>query len=250
MFGVSNLAWNNDEEAIKILDKYNVKYIEIAPTKICPWDELTTQKLKEYEAKMGRKIISVQSALYNTNLNVTKKEDSEKVIQHFYKLIKICGEVNIPKIVFGSPKGRLVNNKEDKEVFMNNFKQINEICKEHKVFMCLEHNSKKYGCNFMTTVTETIEIIKELDCNFIKLHIDSGNLFMEEEDIDIISDSIQYLESFHISDKKLGLIQDKHHEDVADILQYINYNKYITLETIYDGLEESLKNVFKYYKFH
>jgi len=49
MFGVSNLGWNNDEEAIKILDKYNIKYIEVAPTKICPWDELTAQKLKDYE---------------------------------------------------------------------------------------------------------------------------------------------------------------------------------------------------------
>jgi len=249
MFGVSNLGWNDDEQAKKILDKYNIKYIEIAPTKICPWDELTTQKLKDYEAKMGRKIISVQSALYNTNLSVTKKEDSEKVLQHFQKLIKICGEVNIPKIVFGSPKGRLVNNKEDKEIFMNNFKLINEMCKEHNVFMCLEHNSKKYGCNFMTTIKETIKVLEELDCEYIKLHIDSGNLFMEEEDTEDIVDSLKYLESFHISDKKLGLIQDEGHENVADILEFINYNKYITLESIHDDLEENLKNVFKYYNF-
>lgn len=249
MFGVSNLSWNNDEEAKVILDKYNIKYIEIAPTKICHWNELTAQKLKDYEKLMGKKIISIQSVLYNTGLSVTKKEDSDKILEHFKKVIEICNEVNIPKIVFGSPKARLVANDEDKKIFINNFKKINNICKENNVYVCLEHNSSKYGCNFMTTINETIDVIKYLDCDYIKLHIDTGNIFMEEEDIEDIVDSLRYLESFHISDKKLGKIQDKKHAYVADILEFINYNKYITLETLDDNLEENLKNVFSFYNF-
>jgi len=249
MFGVSNLSWNNDEKAKIILDKYNIKYIEIAPTKICPWDELTVQKLKDYEKMMDKKIISIQSVLYNTGLSVTKKEDCDKILEHFKKVIEICSEVNIPKIVFGSPKARLVNNDEDKKIFIDNFKKINDICKENNVYVCLEHNSKKYGCNFMTTIKETIKVIKHLNCDYIKLHIDTGNIFMEEEDTEDIVDSLKYLESFHISDKNLGQIQNKKHAYVSDILEFINYNKYITLETIDDNLEDNLKKIFSFYNF-
>lgn len=206
MFGVSNLAWNDDLVAKKILDKYGIKYIEVAPTKICNWKDLNAKILLDYEKKMNKKIISLQSVLYNTNLSVTNKTHSNLVQQHFETLIKICNIVKIPKIVFGSPKSRIITSEEDVITFINNFNNINSFAKKYNVLVCIEHNSKKYGCNFMTNLEETVKIIEKLNCSHIKLHIDTGNLFMEEEDILDICKYVKHIESFHISDENLGII--------------------------------------------
>ena len=249
MFGVSNLSWNDDIEAKIILDKYNIKYIEVAPTKLCPWEELTSETLREYERKMGKKIISIQSVLYNTNLSITKKEDSVKIIEHLSKIIKICNEVDIPKIVFGSPKARIINTVEDRETFFENIKIINEVCSENNVYFCIENNSKHYGCNFMTTTTELLKVIEKINMSHIKMHIDTGNMFMENESTNNILETLKYLESFHISDKNLGKIETYAHKNIGNLLEYINYNKYITLETINHDLEQNIKKVFSFYSF-
>lgn len=249
MFGVSNLCWNDDAYAKRILDKYNIKYIEVAPTKLTQWSELSPNTLLDYEQIMGKKIISLQSVLYKTNLSVTNREHIEQIQTHFNKLLYICYEVKIPKIVFGSPKSRLVSSKEEKDVFIENFKKINVLAKRYGVKVCIEPNSKLYGCNFMTNITETINVLKELKCSYIKLHIDTGNMIMEQDDILDIANAVPYLESFHISDENLGYIQNPQHKDFGEILEYINYNKYITLETITTDLDKNIQKVLQFYIF-
>ncbi len=251
MFGVSNLSWDDDDKAKQLMDRYNIKYIEVAPTVICSWDDLSSDVLKTYEKKIGRKIISMQSVLFKTNLSMTTKTDCVAILKHFNKLIKICNEVKIPKIVFGSPTARIVNCEEDKTILFNNLKKINEMCRDNNVYFCLENNCKHYGSNFMTTTLETYDVIEKLNLSHIKLHIDTGNMFMEDEDLNNILKCLKHLESFHISDRNLGrLFSTKSHKIIGDILEYINYNKYITLETIDKKLEYNLQRVFENYTFN
>jgi sugar phosphate isomerase/epimerase len=249
MFGVSNLCWNNDDYAKRILDRYNIKYIEVAPTKLVKWCNLTSNILIEYEKKMEKKIISLQSILYKTNLSITNETHIEKIQNHFNKILYICYKVKIPKIVFGSPKSRLVSSPKEKDIFIKNFKEINKLAKQYNVKVCIEPNSKLYGCNFMTNIFETITILKELNCSNIKLHIDTGNMMMENDNILNIANTVPYLESIHISDHNLGYINNSLHKDFSEIFEYINYNKYITLETITTDLEKNIKMVLQFYQF-
>lgn len=247
LFGVSNLCWTNDVSAKEILDTYAIENIEIAPLKcVSSWSNFTADNLKKYEKTMNKKIVSIQSVLYGTDLTVT----SGNFVKHMKHVISVCGRCDIPKIVFGSPKQRIINTKEDYNVFLNHFKELDTYCKTRGVTLCIEPNSKKYGCNFMTNIPETIKVLDELNCESVKLHIDTGNMMMENEDPTIIYGIVKYLYSVHISETYLGSIRSRdYHKHINEILYHINYNRIITLETTNCMLEQNIKNTLNYYQF-
>ncbi len=247
-FGVSNLAFgNNDKQAKNLLDSNNIKYIEVAPTLICPWEQLTPKVLRDYELEMNKKIISIQSLLYGTNISSTDKNQSRDFIKHMKSIIDICENLEIPKIVFGSPKNRSVNSNEEHDTFINNFRHLGDYCKN--VVICIEPNAREYGCNFMTTIKETMSVIEAIDSENVKLHIDTGCMMMESENPDIIYSIVSQLYSVHISDRGLGkIVSLDYHSKVSRILECVNYNGIITLETVSKDLQENITTVFEIYK--
>jgi sugar phosphate isomerase/epimerase len=249
MFGISNLAFNYNEQTKNILKKYNINNIEIAPTKICPWENFSIETLQKYINETGFNIISIQSLLYNTRLTITKPEDKEKVITHFKHIIDICEHFQIPKIVFGSPKARLLNNIRDLDNMIDFFQQIGNYSKTVKI--CIEPNSRKYGCNFLTNINQTIDFIKVLDNKNIKLHIDTGNMIMENDNIKHLTENLDLLESIHISNRYLGNMDDiEFHTLINEYLNKISYTKYITFESIkVDNLEQNINKLLTTYTF-
>ena len=65
---VSNLAWNINEEenAIKVLKKNKIKFLEFAPTLLIKASDgaRDIKKIKEKWAKKGIRLFSMQSILY------------------------------------------------------------------------------------------------------------------------------------------------------------------------------------------
>ena len=85
---VSNICNNfQNKQFYRILNLYNIKYLEIAPTKYGTWDELFN-KFTEMEniTKHNLKLYSFQSLLYTVNNNIFIEK--EKVLGHLEKVIE------------------------------------------------------------------------------------------------------------------------------------------------------------------
>ena len=211
ILGVSNIAWDFEDEDyfLNLLKENEIKYLEIAPFKIKNSWDITTPDLIEYKKKLdsfGIIPYSMQAVLFGLKENLF--ENPEVLLEHFSKIIlPVCKILEIKKVVFGSPSNRRVpegiNNDEAKRLFVKFFSDLsdmsNEICPE--TIICIEPNSKIYNCNFVTNASEGLDIIDLIDRENIKLHLDTANMFLEDDlELYILNESVKH---FHVSQPQL-----------------------------------------------
>lgn len=212
---VSNLCWQNDL-ALHILKRYNIEYLELAITKYMNWyDDITIiqNKFKDF------KIYSMQSLFYGIRYNVFI--NNEEFMNHFKHVIDIAEKLSVQVLVFGSPQNRKIPDtmkyEEAVRIFVNTFRKLHGYL-PYGMKICLENNAEQYGCNFMTTVEETLDIVQKINCPNIKMNLDHGNMIMMNDQCRDLTD----VGHVHISAPYL-----------KDILQYdynLQTNKKVTLE--------------------
>ena len=231
---VSNICWNNAEflDISKILKRYRIKNLEIALTKFADWTDFDNnfiEKMKE----MPYNFVSCQSILYKTPIKIF--EDPEKFVEHYRKVAGICNKLGIKVIVFGSPNQRHTGGK-DPEYLIPYFREIGEISKENGLYFCIEPNSKKYGCTWLTNLEETLDYIGKISHINVKLNFDFGNYIMENDVIQIREDFILSIGHIQISNKFLEPLSNIENNIsllyrgmINEILKY-DYKGYISLE--------------------
>jgi len=218
---ISELGWPNkyDNVMYKFLNINNITNIEAVPSR-------NNWNLENYN-----NIYSIQSLLYNNNLNIFR--DQQLFLDVLHSLVEKAASKNTKVLIFGSPKNRIWNGEE----YMDLFRKIGDIVKEHDITFCIENNSKYYGCNWMTTFKDTYNFVKKLNHPNVKINLDIGNLFMENEILDNIID-IRYIEHVQLSFPNLGYWNTDYEEKIITELRKIygnGYNNYLSLEIKYDN---------------
>jgi sugar phosphate isomerase/epimerase/nucleoside-diphosphate-sugar epimerase len=198
---VSNLIFNENENiALDILKRYGINKLELALTKYCTWDTLNLNDIqKRYE---GFEIYSLQALFYGLSYNIFI--DTELFIAHFIRIINIAQMLKVKCLVFGSPKNRYVPNgfKDPKTFFINTMKNI--MIDINDVIVCIEPNAIEYGCNFINTIEEAVDIIQQIDLPNVKLNLDTGNTMMMNDNLDLA----KYIGHIQISAPYLKEIND------------------------------------------
>lgn len=241
---ISNIAWDIDEdEEIKLLlSRIGVKGIEIAPTKI--WSEplnctsIEALKVKDDWASRGIKLVAMQSLLFGKNhLNLFSSDDlRQEMFEYLLGIISLSGKLGIESLVFGSPKNRLageLSKKEQYEIAVPFFYELGVEAAKENVTICIEPNPIDYGCDFVTNGEEAIALIREVGHSGFRLHLDSGSLNLNNEDVfSVIENGIPYLNHFHISEPYLNLIGSDHtpHADIVKALKTAGYQKWVSIE--------------------
>lgn len=220
---VSELGWDNNYNNIynTYLENIGIKYIELVPPKY-NWNY-------EYVKQIyNREIYSIQSLLFNKDIQVFQQQ--ELFISYIKEILIFCKNVNAKVLVFGSPKQRIYSG----EYIDNLFIQIGELCKEYDILFCIEHNSKSYGCNWMTTFKDVYNFVKKINHPNIKINLDIGNLIMENEilnnNIDInyighVQISFPYLEDYNNNYDNIII-------DTINIIKSKNYKYKYSLEVL------------------
>lgn len=209
---VSNIAWDNSSliDFTKILSRYRIGSIELAPTKVAGWDSWTPETigaLKSY----GMKYSSCQSILFNTDIKIFERPDA--FIEHYRKVAEICASLDIPVVVFGSPKARHRCSSTGEEA-ISLFRMIGDIGAENGVTCCIEPNATAYGCTWLTNLTDTLAFVREVNHPFIRVNYDLGNYTMERDTFTWDSSSIEWIGHVQISNEFLKPL----HEASADTL--------------------------------
>jgi len=245
-----------------ILKLFGIQNIQIAPTTLIKnWDNLQELNFEQFN-KNNISVYSFQSISYGlNNLNIFDIDTSDSFFNHMKKMINFGILNNVKVFVFGCPKNRQIldiNNNNNDEIFCNFFKRVGEYIGDNNLTICLEPNSKKYGCNYLNKIKEVGDIVKQINHKNIKMMVDIGNAIMENDNL---TDMYMYKDVIYNIDISQENMLDfsnitQKHIDFKKILSNINYNKNINLEMLIkndndDGelikLKKSLENFINIY---
>jgi D-psicose/D-tagatose/L-ribulose 3-epimerase len=264
ILGVSNIAWMFEDEDyfLALLKNNDIRYLEIAPFKIKNSWEISKDDLIDYKNKLRYFDLtpySMQAVLFGIPDNIF--ENPEILLRHFENVVLfICKELDIKRIVFGSPFNRRIpvgmSIEESSNLFVKFFIELSELANNisPNTVICIEPNSKIYNCNFITNSNEGLNIINLINKNNIKLHLDTANMFLEDDnELNILNENVKH---FHISEPQLkGFTDPKSNHLIYSNLfkqskiESISIEKLTTKDKKIDEMEllESIKFCREYY---
>lgn len=189
---ISNIAWDVQEDlaVAKLLDKFGVDAIDVAPGKYFP-DPANTKdediaNVRRWWADHGIEITGMQALLFGTTgLNVFGDSKSqEAMLEHLRAVCRIGAGLGATRLVFGSPKNRDRSGLSDTQALeqaLGFFRRLGDAAQEHGVIVCLEPNPTRYGANFMTTSEETAHVVAAIGHGAIRMQFDTGALTINGE---------------------------------------------------------------------
>ncbi len=190
---ISNIAWDvaEDESLAALLQRFQVDAIDSAPGKYFPKPVEATEaeilRVRQWWADRGIEITGMQALLFGTTgLNVFGPPESQAgLLQHLGAVCRIGAILGAPRIVFGSPKNRDrsgLSDTETMDIATSFFQSLGDLATAQGVMICLEPNPTCYGANFMTTSTETAQVVSHIAHPAIRMQFDTGALTINGED--------------------------------------------------------------------
>lgn len=217
---IANIAWDisEDEDIAKLLKRYGIDAIDIAPGKYFPNPAKTPHeeiaRVRSWWAECGIDITGMQALLFGTTgLNVFSSSDVQNLmLDHLNAVCRIGAGLGATRLVFGSPRNRDRNGLSDEqvtEIAIPFFRRLGDIAESFGVVICLEPNPPCYGANFMTTSAETIKVVKQVRHPAIRMQLDTGALIINGEDpLSVLQNSAMLIGHIHASEPNLVPLGD------------------------------------------
>lgn len=266
---ISNIAWDvtEDEQISRLLHRYRINAIDIAPGKYFPEPiKVTSQEIvrvRDWWAKRGIEITGMQALLFGTiGLNIFGSiKVQESMLRYLSAICRIGARLGATRLVFGSPKSRDRSGLKDEEVVdvaVAFFRRLGDIAHSYGVFICLEPNPSCYGANFMTTSVETAFIVECVAHKAIKMQLDTGALTINgEAAATILGNYARLVGHVHASEPDLLPLGNGkiNHKKIYTALRYYLPDYLVSIEMIATksephgvSIERALKVAKKYYQ--
>ena len=242
---VSNIAWpaELDAEIGALMGREHVVGLEVAPTKVHPRPvEATVDDLRRYRdfwALRGVEIVAMQALLFGAGpfQLFGSPGDRAALLDYLAGLYRMAAGLGATALVFGSPKNRLRGEmplEAARAIAIEFFREAGCRAADFGVWLCIEHNPAAYGCDFVTTATEALALVKDVDTPGFGLHLDTGGLTVEQESTAILTDPAAkpWWRHFHVSDPHLepvGASAGRHAEFGAAV-RSSGYAGWVSLE--------------------
>ena len=243
---ISNIAWNRDEdeEIASIMRTFDVVGIDVAPSKIFA-DPLhaTDETIIAYRSwweEWGFTIVGAQALHFgHPELQLfTSRETRERLFVFTARMIAFVRKLGPTKVVFGSPKNRLRGERSlgnAIEIATMFFQNIGAIAQRYGIQVCIEPNATVYGCDFVTTTAEGLELVERVNHDGFRIHLDLGTMILMRENIrQSIASAVEWMGHFHVSEPHLeqvgGLNTREHHEEAAAALREHGYSGWVAIE--------------------
>jgi D-psicose/D-tagatose/L-ribulose 3-epimerase len=240
---VSNIAWapEDDAEIAKVLRAHGVQGVELAPTKWrdSPFDAPSKDiaELRRVWEDRGFKVVSLQSLLFGRpDLQLFGSDTSRAELSTFLqRVLDFAHAVGAGAVVFGSPKNRLrgdmsiVDATAIAELFL---RELGDHAHERGVAFCVEANPPGYGCDFITTTAEAVELVRRVNHPGICVNADLGGMTMAGEDpLASIESARGLIGHFHASEPNLAEIgAASDHVRAAQGLAQLSYDRWVSIE--------------------
>jgi sugar phosphate isomerase/epimerase len=221
-----------------ILKLFGIKNVQIAPTTLIgSWDNLDDINFELY-SKNNINVYSFQSITYGLIDNIFDTKTQETLFNHITKVIDTGIKNNVKVFVFGCPKNRnlidFIDIDSNNELFIDFFRKIGDYIGENELKICIENNSKQYGCNYLNTISEVGDIVTKIGHKNIKMMVDIGNAIMENDELNDIYKYKNIIYNIDIARENMQpfIEYDSKHKEFVRILNDVNYDKKMNLEMV------------------
>lgn len=213
---VSSIAWRPAEEAAiaEMLRREAIDAVELAPT---TWRERPLDApqgdvlaLRRWWGDRGIAIVSLQSLLFGRPELQLFGSDSSRaaMLDHLRRTVDFAALLGARALVFGSPKNRRRDGMSPHEALSRAgdfFGEIGEYAHDRGAALCIEANPPAYGCDFITTTAEAVELCRTIAHPGVRVNGDLGGMVLSQEDIaQSISLAAPLLGHFHASEPHLA----------------------------------------------
>lgn len=230
MIGISQLAFTESSDLVEFCDKYQPDYIEVVPSRL---EQIDPRSIGVNKFNRIPKLRSAQSLLFGVEENIfSERREADAVIAKISSVFDLLIPLGVEKYIFGSPKNRFLTIStwaERAEDYF--FCSINEVCGAKGIKFCIEHVPKSYGSNYLTTVSEVVNILERNNWENIYLNLDLGNFIEEGGGVKEIADALNYVGHVQLSSFGLGAIRENRlHYEIAQLIQGRGFD--VTLELL------------------
>lgn len=276
---VSNIAWSPDEDVsmYELLNERGLA-LEIAPTRIIPWDDSDTlgrmagpydrirdaaNWSKNLYNKYGLKVVSMQSILNGVKANMFGKPDEQRFLINYMKsAIDFAAAIRCRNLVFGCPLNRRIPDdyplEDAGKVAIDFFSEITMYAAQQGTCVSIEANPTIYNTNFINYTTQAFDLVRciarEVGRNAskaFKVNLDMGTILTNGENIYelLTEDNIELINHVHFSEPNLRVLrQRKEHFEIVRLLEDAGYDRYISLEMRMPEKQEELLEAVEYIK--
>lgn len=232
------------DELLKLIKRYGFEYVELPLTYVLDknWEDINPEDLKVIEFRMkkhGLKVNSFQSITFGIDYDICDfdKTIKKNLFEHFESIAE-CGEyLGIEHVVYGAPKSRTGTNK---QAYIEFFKYVAKIFKEHGIKFCLENNSSVFGNNFGYEAAYIDNFIKDSKIDNLYCHFDTGNEFIESATLPIYKS----VTTMHVSnhDKYYNFMEENSAYEVytKQCLAFADNVSSVTLENLNKNTDHEL----------
>lgn len=246
---ISNIGWagNNDELVYTMMRDYSFSGLEIAPTRIFPYnpyEDLPAARewAKELKSRYGFEVPSMQSIWYGRQEKLfgTEKERAA-LVDYTKKAIDFAANVGCGNLVFGCPKNRVMPESADEKIAVDFFSVIGDYAAQKGTVIGMEANPAIYNTNYINNTQSALDLVRRVNSSGFKLNLDVGTMVHNRESVDILRDTVSMINHVHISEPGLKPIEKRElHSELAQLLREEGYSRYISIEM---GTQENIKVV-------
>jgi D-psicose/D-tagatose/L-ribulose 3-epimerase len=241
---ISNIAWpaGEDTAVAPMLHAHGVEGVELALTKV--WSEPLEMPAAEVRAyrdtweKQGLRIAALQALLFGKpHLTLFGRESVRRqMLDYLAAIVERAGWLGASALVFGSPKNRQRGEQSPSEAWaiaVPFFRELGRIARQHGVYFCIEPNPSAYGCDFVTTVAEGIELVDAVGEEGFGLHLDTGGMALAgDPPTASIASAGERCRHFHVSEPFLAEVGGGTvpHGECARALHARGYRGWVSIE--------------------
>lgn len=202
------------DEALALLRELNVPALEIAPYNIFGrWDvqDADIDALRMKLDSAGIACPSLQGILHQTgSAHLFQSRDTRRAMrEHLTQVARMAGRLGAHACVFGAPRLRDPGELSAADAFSiaaTFLQELGPIFAAEGTVLAVEPNASAYKCRFVTTTADAMTLVDAVDTAGIGLQIDTGAVFLENEDPAVLARAARYAVHAHVSEPMLAPI--------------------------------------------
>lgn len=239
-FGVTNLAWPGPDldEALGLLRQLGCDAVEIAPFAVFQrWNDLAddARRLRERIERHGLTCSALQGILFNVPdaALFTSEQSRARLTEHLALVAELAGILGARACVLGAPRQRDPGDLPTGEAWaiaVDTLRRIGPAYAAQNTALAFEANARRYACRFITTTRDAIRLVAEVNTPGIGLQIDTGTIFLEDEDPNVLRDAIPLAAHAHVSEEDLRPTGGSDHTMIARALRDGGYHGSLSVE--------------------
>lgn len=248
---ISNLAFQDEllETALRPCAAFGFSALEIAPGLIWPDPTGTTPQQRDDVRRMvvdaGLEIAALQSVLFaQPQLQLFESDQTRRRMGDYLKaVIDLCRDLGAGIVSFGAWRNRLRGGREmdeAMEIAVEFFSGLARQASQAGVVICFEPLSSAYGCDFICTGAEGLELVERVDQQGFALLLDTGNAMLNGLDPQAeIRQAGSRIGHIHLNSPRLQPPALPGQAEIRTALEETGYRGYATFEFLAPCLDLS-----------